>query len=277
MPVVMSKGVTATSLGTGTADIQLGAAEQKAPEWTKWFLGFSTGGVIVTPTSTQACHAQAYVSSNDFTPNPSVVLVPIAQGAVATNSASESIELEYWPCNFPIHGGDGYSIYMGAEVANTAAPYGIAEATFADADGRVSSRLDPYPGVTQYHNAAGFAALATTNQAFAAFTLTGTDSLIELEGYVVAPTIATAARPEIGKFRFTSNGFFSSPIELVANTTNGYLGTVTGAIPFPRVTRKDCLMPCAPTTIISASYLQENATAVTTSVANCGVAFTRRP
>ena len=124
MPVVITKAIRATSLGTASADTQLGAATQKAPEWAKEFLAMKNGGVVVTPTSTEAVHVTFRVASNDFSCYPSSVPGIFENGAVATTDHCVSMPLELWPCNWPIHGGDAYDIYCQTDQNCTAAPYG---------------------------------------------------------------------------------------------------------------------------------------------------------
>lgn len=275
MPVVIVKSIPGTSIGTSTADTQLGGATQKAPEWAKELLAIKVGGVIVTPTSTEAAHATFRVASNDFSCYPSSVPAIFANGAVATNSSEASMPLELWPCNWPIHGGDAYDIYCQADVLNTAAPYAIAHTYFGDGEGIMSSRDDPYAHVPRFHWTGASVALASTAQALTAYTITGAKAITEVNGYVVAPTIATAARPEIGRVQLNSNGFFTSPIDFAVEVINGYLGTAI-AMPAPcKISRDRIMLPCSPTTIINPIYYQNNATAVTTSRGRSGVTFIR--
>jgi len=275
MPVVISKAIRGTSLGTGTADTQMGAATQKAPEWAREFLGFKVGGTVTTPTSTQAAHAQARVASNDFACYPSTVPVLIAQGSIATAANQNSMILEYWPCDWPIHGGDAYDLYMQAQVANTVAPYGVGMTWFGDGEGIMPSREDPYPHTPRFHLTSGSAAAASASQALAAFTITGSKAIVEFNGYQVDPTIATAARDMHGRIQFNSNGFFTSPVEMSLEVTNGYLGAVTAVFGPQKISRSDVMLPCSPTTIINPIFIQDALTAVTTTRANSGCTFIR--
>jgi len=276
MVVLITKAITATSLGTSTAHTQLGGAAQKAPEWAREFIGFKVGGNVTTPTSTQAAHAQFDVTSNDFACYPSTVPAIISQGAIATADTNEALPLEYFCADWPIHGGDSYNIYGQCEVANTVAPRGVAMTWFGDGEAIAPSRMDPYPHVPRYHLTSGSAACASTGQALAAFTLTGAKACTELRGYQVDPTIATAARDNSGYFQFNSNGFFTSPLELQVEVTQGYLGAVTYPGGGPnKLSRADIMLPCSPTTIVNTVFYETGSTAVTTTRVNAGVEFIR--
>lgn len=275
MPIVVTKAIKGTSLGTAAADTQLGGATQKAPEWAREFLAFKTGGVVVTPTSTEAVHQTFRVASNDFSCYPSSVPSVFENGAVATTNHVVSQPRELWPCNWPIHGGDAYDVYAQSDVACTAAPYADCTVYFGDGEGIMSSRDDPYPHLPRFHWKGASVALAATAQALTSITITGAKAITELNGYVIAPTMATAARPEIGRIQLNSNGFFTSPIEFNVEPINGGLGTILGVANVPKISRERIEMPCSPTTIINPVYYQDNATAVTTSRATAGVTFIR--
>jgi len=275
MPVVITKSLPGTSLGTAVADTQLGGATQKAPEWAKELLAVKAGGVVVTPTSTEAVHGTFRVASNDFSCYPSSFPYIFENGAVATTNHTVSMPLELWPCNWPIHGGDAYDIYGQSDQACTAAPYAIAHVYFGDGEGIMSSRDDPFPHLPRFHWIGASVALASTAQALTAITITGAKAITEVNGYVIAPTIATAARPEIGRIQLNSNGFFTSPIDYVVEVINGGLGTILGTPNVCKISRDRIMMPVSPTTIINPLYYQNNATAVTTSRARAGVTFIR--
>jgi hypothetical protein len=274
MPVVVTKAIAATSTGVVRADVQLGAARQKAPEWCTEFIGMKLGGVVVTPTSTQAAHARFRVASNDFSCYPSTVPSVFSTGSVATNCTPPSMPMEYWPCDWPIHGGDGYDIFCMAEQNNTVAALASAHVYLGDG-GVVPSHLDPYPHVPRFHLSGTSTALAAIPQALPDLTLTGSRAITELHGYQIDPTLATASRPQLGRIEYQSNGMFSSPMELEMEVTNGFLGAALVMSCPPKLSRSNVMMPCGPTTIVSPRYWQENTTAVTTTRGTAGLTFIR--
>jgi hypothetical protein len=274
MPVVITKAIRGTSLGTAAADTQLGAATQKAPEWAKEFLALKVGGVVVTPTSAEAVHQTFRVASNDFSCYPSTVPSVFSQGSVATNNTSPSMPMEYWPCDWPIHGGDGYDIFCMAEQNNTVAP--LASATVYLGDGaNLPPHFDPYPHVPRFHLSGASTAIAAIPQALPDLTLTGSRAITELHGYQIDPTLATASRPQLGRIEYQSNGMFSSPMELEMEVTQGYLGAALVMPCPPKLSRSTVMMPCGPTTIVSPRYWQENTTAVVTTRGTAGLTFIR--
>jgi hypothetical protein len=273
MVVVISKAIRPTSLGTGVAEIQLGGASQKAPEWAKEFLGFAGGGALVTPTAAEGSLASVRVASNDFSCYPSTVPAIISAGAIATVTSPASMPLEYWPCDWPIHGGDAYDIYATSAVACTAAPYFGTTQWFGDGDGIMPSRHDAYPHVPRFHTGSGAVATASVAQALTAYTITGAKAITQLHGYLIS-TAGTASRDEVGRIQLNSNGFFTSPVEFGTEPLQGFLGT-TMANGVSKVTRSDVMLPCSPTTIINPVCYQDSVTAVTTARGYSGVTFIR--
>jgi len=281
MTIVISKVKGPTALATTASTTQLDAADSNTPEWAAQLLGVRMGAVTQTPTSTQACFGYGYLQTGNFMPNPNNIPWIASGGAAATTNNLAAMPLEYWPMNYPIHGGDAYSFYMFCSTVNTVAPYGSAEVTFADGNsdkgpgGRVPARFDPYPDIVRFYEHAGATAEAATTQNLTTLTITGSKAISELWGYNLAPTNATASKPRIGKFVFTSTGFYTSPVEMGVEVQNGFLGTnVVGGSP-PKITRMDHMQPVSNICIITPSYVQAGAFGATTDYADAGVAFIR--
>ena len=277
MPTLIWKSPGAgTSLGTSTADTQIGGASQYTPEWATRVKGLRPQVAAVTVTTQEALHGTAWISSNSFSPNPSKVVWVGNNGSVATNSLPINPPTEFWPMNYKIHGGEPYDVYMKAAVANTAAPYGTADVAFGTEDAVMPSRLDPYPhGVEVYYDVSSNTGTATASaaQALTAFTITGAKAVVEVFGYMIK-TATAAQKPVIGYYRLSSNGFETSPIDMGVEAVNGALGTVTGE-DTPKISRQAVLLGCSPTTVIQPTYNQGAGVSITTDIGNVGVAFVR--
>jgi hypothetical protein len=275
MPVVISKGIASANIATTVVtDVQVGGATQKAPEWAKEFLGFKCGGAVTTPTTAEANAVTFRVGSNDFACYPSTVPHITGAGALGGATSIPSMQLEYWSCDWPIHGGDSYDIYAAAPIAQTSAQRVVAATWFGDGEGIMPSREDPYPHVPKFHLCDAATATASTTQALPAYTITGAKAIIQLNGYI-NDFIVAASRPEIGRIQLNSNGFFTSPVDFHVEPINGFLGAATGQPGPAKISRADVMIPCSPTTIINPLYYQDNTTAVTTSWACSGVTFIR--
>lgn len=277
MPTLISKVPgTGTSLGTATAATQIGGASQYTPEWATRLKGIKVAGICITPTTQEAAHGTIKVSSNSFSPNPSTVPFVINTGSVATNSVPIAPNTEYWPMNFKIHGGEPYDIYAQAAVANTAAPYLTCEVFFGTEDAVMPSKYDKYPhGVETYYDVSSLTGTATASasQALPVLTITGAKAVTEVFGYMLK-TATAAAKGILGYYRFASNGFDTSPVDLMIEPVNSTLGTVTAEDP-ASMARSPYILGCSPTTIIQATYNQGGGVAITTDIGNVGVAFVR--
>jgi len=277
MPTIISKAPGAgTSLGTAVADTQLGGASQYTPEWANRLKGVKVGGAAVTVTTQEACHGTLWISSNSFAPNPSTVLWIINNGSVVTNSLPIAPPPEYWAMNYKIHGGEPYDIYGKAAVANTAAPYLTCEVFFGTEDAKMPSAIDPYPlGVETYYDVSSKTGTATASaaQAMTSWLITGSKAVTEVFGYMIK-TATAASKPVIGYYRLSSNGFDTSPVDLMVAPINGTIGTVTGE-DTPTMSRSPYMVGTSPTASIQATYNQGAAVAITTDIGNVGVAFVR--
>ena len=215
-----------TSIGAGTSKTQLnGANNVTMPIWARSLdtvHGWIGEGTVIT--AAQPSIVKFHLESTDATVMPykwyPMVLPSVLLGAQIYNPTTPPIE-EY-PVFCPLHGGEDFQLYGEAQVAPTAALY--AGCALVVSDNKIDRQRFAEVGT---YTSTG--TTASTDVPGTAYTLNGSERIVEVQAQVVNTTVVIA-KPVQGRIKLSS-GDFKTAVPLQFSFAP--IGSVLGASAVP--------------------------------------------
>lgn len=246
-------GLAADEIATTvTALTRLGGANgyMEVPMWADTLLGIYTHASQEIVTADEDTQIWGYLESADgMGIKPFEFLYPPMGVSEATSFAADPTPGEYYPMNAPVRPGSRLIAYAQVMSAITGVTHpGI---TFWFSNSRASgdwapTSLDSRPGIQRYRKVGAWtvvltgAADAWSPEAAYQIGLGSGGGVITELGGVMSATVATAATPGVGIFRFRSNDVPLFPQEFHNNAFGSYLGAVGGHLGLDTITRRQC-------------------------------------
>lgn len=211
---------TATSLGTGTTKTQLnGGSAVTMPSWAKELVAVVPYMTLVTMTASQALIAKLELESTDCHIQPFECAPTPQQGGLGTTHDVHAATPDIFEVHCPLQGGEEINVYGTALISNTVAPYMGASLVVSSV--RTGRQIFRKCGtLTNSATTAG-------ETAGTAYTINGSEQIIEVCGLTAKKDTMTASQPCHGFVRLQSSDFkVAVPLKFLVTPQPAGLGTI---------------------------------------------------